>query len=358
MRIYYLVTSLERGGAEFIIPDIANVIRDLGHELHVFACEPRDRMAEPKLIEAGVKYTLMSERDAWKPACVCRFANAVRASRPDLIWASMSHATLVGQVVGALFGIPVVSWKHSAKAKAHIRRWQRLSRLWIADSKDVAMYLENSMGVEPDRVVTWPVFNPTFSEIPLPRWNGIGPLRIGSCGRLHPQKNYDLLIRSVDRLRRDDPETYAKIEVSIAGDGPLRDEMQRLIASLDLQDKFKLIGWVADVPTYLRGLHLYVQPSAYEGMCLAAHEAMGAGLPIVATAVGEMRWSVQPGVTGILLEGEIVSSIGAAIRQFIAHPETLKIFGENARDYVARTMGEGAFARHGREVLQRIERVM
>jgi len=252
----------------------------------------------------------------------------------------------------------VVSWKHSADAKSHIRRWQRLSKLWIADSQDVALYLEDSMGVEPRRVATWPVFNPTFSEITLPRWKGVGPLRIGSSGRLHPQKNYALLIRSIERLRREDPETYSRIEVSIAGDGPLRDELQSLITSLDLQDKFKLLGWVSDVPAYLRSLHLYVQPSAYEGMCLAAHEAMAAGLPIVATAVGEMRRSVQPGVTGVLLEGDIVRGIGEAIREFIAHPEALKAFGENARKYVERTMGAGAFAHNGREVLRRIESVM
>ena len=47
MRIHYVVTSLEGGGAEFIIPDVVNVIRDLGHDLHVYVCEPRDRKTEP-----------------------------------------------------------------------------------------------------------------------------------------------------------------------------------------------------------------------------------------------------------------------------------------------------------------------
>jgi glycosyltransferase involved in cell wall biosynthesis len=355
MRIHYVVTSLESGGAEFSIPDIANVIRDLGHEFHVFACEPRDRMAEPRLIEAGIPYTLMSNRKASKVASVYRYAKAVRASPPDLIWTSLSQATFVGQIVAAIFGIPVVSWKHSADAKSYIRRSQRLSKLWIADSQDVALYLEDSMGVEPGRIATWPLFNPTFPEIPLPRWDGIGPLRIGSSGRLHPQKNYDLLIRSVDRLRKEDPETFSRIEVSIAGDGPLRVELQSLIASLDLQDKVKLLGWMSDVPAYLRSLHLYIQPSAYEGMCIAAHEAMAAGLPIVATPVGEMRRSIQPGRTGVLLEGDIVSGIDAAIREFITHPKTLKALGENARAYVESTMGAGAFARNGRDVLQQIE---
>jgi glycosyltransferase involved in cell wall biosynthesis len=355
MRIHYLVTSLEGGGAEFVIPDIVNVIRDLGHELHVVVCEPRDRLAEPRLIEAGIPYTLMSEREATKFACVYRYAKVVRTSPPDLIWTSLSHATRVGQMVGAMFGIPVVSWKHSADAKPHIRRSQRSSKLWIADSQDVAQYLVDSMGVEQGRVVTWPLFSPACSDVPLPRWDGTGPLRIGSTGRLHPQKNYDLLIRAVDRLRNEDPKTYSKIEVSIAGDGPLRHELQGLITTLALQDKFKLVGWVSDIPAYLHNLHLYVQPSVYEGMCISAHEAMAAGLPIVATPVGEMRRSVQPGVTGVLLEGDIVTGICAATRKFVAQPDTLATLGENARAYVERTMGAGAFARNGRDVLRRIE---
>jgi glycosyltransferase involved in cell wall biosynthesis len=355
MRIHYVVTSLESGGAEFIIPDIAKVIRDLGHEFHVFACEPRDRMAEPRLIEAGVPYTLMSDRPASKLASMYRYARAVRASPPDLIWTSLSRATRVGQLVGSMFGIPVVSWKHSADAKGYIRRSQQRSHLWIADSQDVAHYLKESMGVEPGRIATWPLFNPTFAETLPPRWDGSGPLRIGSSGRLHPQKNYDLLIRAIDRLRKEDPETYACIEVSIAGDGPLRDELQSLIRSLGLQHKVTLMGWMSDVPAYLRGLHLYVQPSSYEGMCIAAHEAMAAGLPIVATPVGEMRRSVQPGVTGVLIEGNIVGDVAAAIREFAAHPERLAAFGDKARAYVEGNMGAGAFARHGSDLLRRIE---
>jgi glycosyltransferase involved in cell wall biosynthesis len=356
MRIHYVVTSLESGGAEFSIPDIAKVIRGLGHDFHVFALEPRDRLAEPRLIDAGVPYTLMSEGKASKLASMYRYARAVRTSRPDVIWTSLSQATRVGQIVGAMYRIPVVSWKHSADAKSYIRRSQRLSNLWIADSRDVALYLRKSMGVESERVATWPLFSPTFADAPLARWDGAGPLVIGSSGRLHPQKNYHLLIQAVDRLRHDDPETFAKVEVSIAGDGPLRGELQNLISSLGLQDKITLKGWISDVPAYLRTLHLYVQPSAYEGMCIAAHEAMAAGLPIIATPVGEMRRSVQPGRTGVLLDNDVVGGIGAAIRGFLRRPQTLKDYGENARVYVERSMGEGAFARNGQDVLERIER--
>lgn len=358
MRIHYVVTSLESGGAEFSIPAIARVIHDLGHDFHVFACEPRDRGAEPRLIEAGVPYTLMSGRNATRLTSVLRFARVVRASRPDLIWTSLSHATRVGQIVGASFGIPVVSWKHSADAKPAIRRAQQSSRLWIADSVDVETYLRNDMGVEAERVATWPLFSPAVHDaLPL-HWDKQGPLRIGSTGRLHPQKNYEVLIRSINRLRNDDPHTFARIEVSIAGDGPLRAGLQALIVSLGLEAKVKLVGWVSDVTAYLRSLHLYVQPSLYEGMCISTHEAMAAGLPVIATPVGEMRRSVQHGVTGMLVEGDLVDELGAAIRTFVTYPGTLRAFGDNGKAYVAHTMGRGAFTRNGRDVFTRIQGVV
>lgn len=358
MRIHYIVTSLENGGAEFSIPAIAQVVQSLGHEFRVFACEPRDRGAESRLVKAGVAYEVMSERDAYKPASILRFANAVRKSRPDVIWTSLSHATRVGQVVGAMFGIPVVSWKHSADAKPSVLKYHRSSKLWIADSGDVEVYLRCVMGVEPDRIVTWPLFNPALDESRLPQWDGAGPLRIGSAGRLHPQKNYEAFVRAIDRLRWEDPQTFSKIEVSIAGDGPLREGLDRLIKSLGLEDRFKLMGWVSDIPAYLRGLHLYVQPSLYEGMCIASHEAMAAGLPVIATPVGEMRRSVQPGVTGVLLKGDIVSELADAIRGFVTHPSKLADFGANGRDYVMRTMGDGAFAQNGAKVLALIEKAV
>jgi glycosyltransferase involved in cell wall biosynthesis len=217
------------------------------------------------------------------------------------------------------------------------------------------VYLRCVMGVEPDRIVTWPLYNPTLSEAPVPQWDGVGPLRIGSAGRLHPQKNYETFIRSIDRLRWEDPQTFSKIEVSIAGDGPLREGLEQLIKSLGLEDKFKLMGWVSDIPAYLRGLHLYVQPSLYEGMCIASHEAMAAGLPVIATPVGEMRRSVQPGCTGVLIKGDIVRELADAIRGFVAHPMKLTDFGTNGRDYVMRTMGDGAFSENGAKVLALIE---
>ena len=355
MLIHYLVTSLERGGAEFSIPSIVQVLRNLGHEVHVYVCEPRDRVAESRLVEAGIAYTVLFEGRARKEGSVIRYAKVASASRPDLIWTSLSHATLVGQVVGAILGIPVVSWKHSADAKRYIRWTHRLSRLWIADSADVSAFLTDSMGVPHSRIATWPLFSAAAIDGVQARWNGTDTLKIGSSGRLHPQKNYDLLLRAMARLRESDEWAFSRIQLSIAGEGPERCRLEQLIRSLDLGSNVTLLGWVDDVANYLKGLHVYVQPSAYEGMCIAAHEAMAAGLPVLASPVGELKRSIRPDVTGIHLDGDIVESTVRALRRLFNHPEEMTRLGEGARRYVLETMGPGTFARSGREVMSRVE---
>ena len=355
MLIYYLVTSLESGGAELMIPDITTAIRDAGHHAHVFACEPRDRVAEARLVQAEVPYTLLSHIKASKLGSIFRFARAVRRTRPDVIWTSLSHATLVGQIVGALFGIPVASWKHSAKAKTYIRRTQSLSSLWIADSVNVADHLKDDMGVDPQHIVTWPLFNPVATGAAVPTWNGFGRLRIGSAGRLQPQKNYDLLILAVARLREIDPSTFEQLNVTIAGDGPLRPHLQNLIDSLSLRGTIRLLGWVDDISDYLRQLHLYVQPSAYEGMCIAAHEAMAVGLPVIVTPVGELRRSVEIGEAGILIEGDIVDGLVIGVQKLIRHPELMKVYGRNAEAYVMKAMSNRAFSQAARMSIARVE---
>ncbi|HGX0386276.1 TPA: hypothetical protein ACNRXV_000417 [Escherichia coli] len=54
MKIHYLVTTLEAGGAEFAIPDIVTTLQDLGHEVKIYVCEPRDMGAAPRLEAAGL----------------------------------------------------------------------------------------------------------------------------------------------------------------------------------------------------------------------------------------------------------------------------------------------------------------
>lgn len=257
-------------------------------------------------------------------------------------------------IAGAWLGIPVVSWKHSASIRLHTRLTRGLSRLWVADSPSVAAFLTSGLNIPPDRVMTWPL----FERLPCgqaPRWDGQGVLRIGSVGRLHPVKNYDLLIEAVALLRQSRPDLADRVHLTIVGDGPERAALEGLIVRHGLQSMVALPGMASDVRPFLESWHLYAQPSRYEGMCLAAHEAMSAGLPVIVTPVGELRESVRASGGGLLLEGEVAASCAGAIEALAARPDRLAAMGKAGRAYIERTYGADAFERAGLAVMRRVE---
>ena len=358
MKIHYLITSLESGGAEAAVPRIVAVMRVAGHEVEVTACEPRDMAAAPLLDEAGIPYRLLFDSRRTKLATIEAFSLLIRPSLPDVIWTSLSAAGLVGMVTGAMLGIPVVSWKHSASMRLHTRLTRRLSHLWVTDSRSVADFLTRKLGMAEHTVMTWPLFEqPTFERRPS-TWDGNGTLRIGSVGRLHPVKNYDFLIDAMARLSQSRPNLVQRIHLTIVGDGPERARLEQRIARHGLQATIDLPGAVSDVRPFLQSWHLYVQPSRYEGMCLAAHEAMSAGLPVIVTPVGELRESVRASGGGLFLEDDVVHSCAAAIEALMAHPERLADMGQAGRAYTERTYGRSAFAQAGLAVICRVEEIV
>ncbi len=117
---------------------------------------------------------------------------------------------------------------------------------------------------------------------------------VGSAGRLHEQKGFDVLIEAAKTVcaRRED------VAFAIAGEGPLREQLQSLIHDAGLQDRFRLVGFRSDVENFLAALDLFVCSSNWEGLPLAILEAMALAKPVVSTRAGGACEVVLPGVTG------------------------------------------------------------
>ncbi|AQU87518.1 hypothetical protein B0W47_08545 [Komagataeibacter nataicola] len=335
MKIHYLVTSLENGGAEFAIPSIVQSLERHGCTVEVIACEPRDMKAAPKLDAAHIPYTVMFDRRHNFIDYTKAYLKIIKKSRPDIIWTSLSGATIVGQFAGVMANIPVVSWKHSAAVRIYTQIFRKLSKLWIADSAVVEEFLNKRMKIPRSNILSWPLY---FCSDILPvrsYWDGTRPLHLGSMGRLKEQKNYSVLIDAIYKFLQKNPDFKRRLKVSISGTGPLQPMLQEKINRLSLQDNFTLMGYVEDTEAYLSSLDVYIQPSTFEGMCLAAHEAMAAGLPVIASPVGELAYSVINGQTGFLLSGNIEEGIVESLESIFQKPYLVKQYGQNAQKFVA-----------------------
>ncbi|GBQ07463.1 glycosyltransferase [Saccharibacter floricola] len=356
MKIHYIVTSLETGGAEFAIPTIINAIKKEGHSVDITACEPRDMGAAPLLDKAGLPYRVLFQKRPSIFKTIFNFIQILKAHKPDVIWTSLGRGTTVGQIAGALMGIPVVSWKHSASARLSMRLGKKLTSFWIADSSFVAQFLSDKMKIPDNRIATWPLYVCSPHQENITAWDGKTTLQIGSTGRLHAVKNYPYLLKGLALFCSRNPQWAQHVHLSIAGDGPQRSELEHVIQEHSLQDHVSLLGFTNDVEGFLRNLHVYTQPSHYEGMCLAVHEAMAMGLPIIATPVGEMVRSVQEGETGFLLgrDEKIIETFSTKLEEIFKNPNCLKKLGNNAQSYVYSHYGQDQYNKRCHKILQEI----
>ena len=133
--------------------------------------------------------------------------------------------------------------------------------------------------------------------------------------------------------------------------------LETLAASLGLGDAVRFVGFVAHPAEFLAGLHGYVQTSRKEGFCIAAHEAMQAGLPVIATRVGELVHSVRPGETGWLCEVGDVETLAQAMLALASDPAAAAAMGRAGRDDVMDRYAPERFRKVGERLLSDIERV-
>jgi glycosyltransferase involved in cell wall biosynthesis len=356
MRIAYVINSVEGGGAALPIPAVAGELVRQGAEVQVFALTRRDGRALAAVNGAGLAAQVREggERDHLK--ALMWLDQRVAAWRADLIFTSLTRATLLGQIVGDLRRIPVVSWQHAAWLKpgneALLRSRQKSSALWIADSHCVAELTARRLGVRPERLALWPLFA-ADPDAPCARpWSPREPVRIGALGRLHPVKGFDVLIEALALVREQAVTSLPPFEVRIIGEGAERARLQAATDDHRL-DNVRLCGFTERPREALADLHLYVQPSRSEGLCIAAHEAMQAGLPTIVSSAGELPYSVRDGETGLVVPPDRPGALAQALIWCLARPERLAKLGEAARSRVLTRFGRDAFARAGAEVFAR-----
>jgi glycosyltransferase involved in cell wall biosynthesis len=164
-------------------------------------------------------------------------------------------------------------------------------------------------------------------------------------------KRIDLFLRVVDDLRR----RYAGVRAAILGDGPLRDDLERLACSLGIADRVEFLGFHEDAERYYTRAKVFVLTSSTEGLSLAMMEAMACGLPVVVPAIGDLADVVSNGVTGYLVDANDREAFVMRVGDLLDDDERRRRIGENARALILRgyTIGDGARVWHA--VLDRIQ---
>lgn len=154
-----------------------------------------------------------------------------------------------------------------------------------------------------------------------------GDIFLLSVGRLVYQKGHEFLISATARVLQ----RYPHAKAVICGDGNLHQALEAQIARLRLGESVLLLGNRTDIDRYLSSANIFVLPSRWEGLPVSLLEAMGMGLPVVATRVEGVEEVVQHGVQGLLVPPEDSDALAASLEELIGQPDLRNSMGMAAR---------------------------
>jgi glycosyltransferase involved in cell wall biosynthesis len=134
---------------------------------------------------------------------------------------------------------------------------------------------------------------------------------MGAAGRLASEKAFDVLIRATHSLVQDGVD----VGLVIAGDGPEKQPLAKLVRELQLEDRIRLVGFQGDLRPLYEAMDLFVLSSLREGLPNVLLEAMSMGVPVVATRVAGVPRLVADGDNGLLVAANDQSALAQAIRR-------------------------------------------
>ncbi len=273
----------------------------------------------------------------------------IRRVRPDVIHTHMGKAGALGRMAGRVSGVPVVHTLHGhhfdrGGLRSVAVRWverglgrlgTRLICLSPSQKRDVVerhrvLRDEHVVVIEPGLETARFVDAGTSSETRDVR-------RLLWVGRLVAVKRPRALLDLAGAL--------PDVTLDIVGTGPLHDEMDQDIRARGLEGRVHLHGAQPDVRPWLRAATLFVLPSEQEGTPLALIEAMLAGCPVVAAAVGGIPDVIEDGVTGTLVPAGNDAALAQGVEALLANPVQRDAQAHAAGKVAARRYGGARLAR-------------
>ena len=174
---------------------------------------------------------------------------------------------------------------------------------------------------------------PFESAVPSLR-GGIAPETapiVGWVGRLSNEKGADIFLHAAALVLIQVPHA----QFLLVGEGPEEINLEALIDELSIRPSVTLVGRRDDMPSVYASMDVMVSSSRQEGLPMAILEAMAAGLPLVASAVGEVPTVVLNDRTGVLVKEEDASVLAAGIVELLGDYSKRVRFGSTARQLVA-----------------------
>jgi glycosyltransferase involved in cell wall biosynthesis len=283
----------------------------------------------------------------------------------DLVHAHSAKAGVLGRLAARSRGVPAVYTPHAwsflaAGGRASTRLYQHIERTLAARTAAIICVSEGERRrgtavADPGRMVvvtngvTPPDTHVVAGDEPVQRC-AHDRVVLGTVARLAPQKGIVYLLEAFAQVRA----VRADVRLAIAGDGPLRADLDDHVRRLGIGDDVTFAGAIASPWRFLSGLDLFVLPSLWEGLPYALLEAMAAGLPTVATSVDGVAEAIPDRRFGTVVAPADSGRLAREILALVEDPQTRADMGRRAREHVRDTFSVEGMIRGTADVYRRV----
>ncbi len=367
MRRIVLVTgSLEAGGAERVMSDLANYWSKRGCQVTLatwrgpeiadfYALDPRVNRVWLDVFSPNISFVHKMRSNIDR---VFRLRRLLRRERPDAVLSFIDVSNLLTLLASIGLRLRVVvsergcadpapttgnaAWVYSLSRYWRLLRKLLYRRAFVvtALNHDSARWIASECGV-PVRVI--PVAVRELSEIAVSR----EPMVL-AVGRLHAVKGFDVLLRSFERVSPAFPDW----QLTVIGEGPERPSLVQLCVDLGIADRVSFVHPVQDVERWMARAGLVVQPSRSEAFGNVILESMAMGAAVLTTNCAGPASLIEDGVNGRLVPIDDVQALTEAMLALMSQPELRRRLGaeagkvrQNYRQSAVMALWEACFVR-------------
>jgi glycosyltransferase involved in cell wall biosynthesis len=367
MNVVHLTASTFHGGPERQMLGLAHSLPETDQTLFLsFAEGGRCRQFLSTARHHGFEAIGLTHDKPRLWAAVREIAAYLENFGADVLCCHGYKANILGRMAARRRKIPVVAVARGWTGESFkVRLYERLDRFHLRWMDQVVCVSESQAarvrraGVRPDRIrVIYNAIDPSRFREPDERYRA--KLQryfrqprthiIGAAGRLSPEKGFSVLVSAAERVLAEHPSTG----FVLFGEGPERGALQQQINAAGLGQAFVLAGFRADLDRFLPHFDLLVLPSYTEGLPNVVLEAFGAGVPVVATAVGGTPEVIEDGESGFLVPPGDAGTMAERIDMSLSNADELPDMGRKGRLCVQEKFGFAMQAHLYRELFAQL----
>lgn len=335
--IAIVLSGIGAGGTERVVSMLANRLAGTGWRVTIITPEAADAQSyypldpEVKVVRLGLPASRYSRlRANWVAARrILAMRRMFADLKPDVVLSFLTRTNVQSLIATLGMDVPVIVSERNNPALQDVGpMWHSLRAILYRRAYGLVVMTRGVLSFFPEaqRRRSWII--PNFATLPAGVTAGRGGKMLTAVGRMVPQKGFDLLLQAFAQIAPRFPDWA----LTIWGDGPDREELERLSEKLGLYGRVNFPGISNRPAGWIEGADIFVLSSRYEGWGIVLLEAMAAGLPVVSF---NCQWGpaemVADGSNGLLVQPEDVEGLSRALARLMADPALCERLGAAAR---------------------------